>query len=272
MPGIWTQVGLHCNTVSEECPFDVAGYGFAGLPGVVIGHNARISWGLTNLAPDVSDFYLEKVSGETYEQDGKALKLTTRTETIKVAGGDDVTITVRSTKHGPLVSDVLPDVAEAGKTSPVPGEKVLRSTVYQVALNWTALRPGTAMDAILDLNVAGDFTEFRKAVLKLDSPAQNVIYADVDGNIGYQAPGRIPVRGSGDTQNQKVPADGTWPMIGWDSRYDWTGYVKKTDLPGWRTRRTGTSSPPTRPSPARTAPRRSPATGTTATGRSASRT
>ncbi len=102
MPSVWTQVGLHCNTVTAECPFDVAGYSFAGMPGVVIGHNARISWGLTNLAPDVSDFFLEKVSGDTYQVDGKNKPLTTRTETIKVAGGDPVTITVRSTKHGPL--------------------------------------------------------------------------------------------------------------------------------------------------------------------------
>ncbi|GAA3630499.1 hypothetical protein GCM10022223_55310 [Kineosporia mesophila] len=231
MPGVWSQVGLHCNTVSADCPFDVSGYSFAGLPGVVIGHNARISWGLTNLAPDVTDFFLEKVTGDTYQQDGKTLQLTTRDETIKVAGGDPVTIKVRSTKHGPLVSDVLSDVAEAGKTSPVPGEKVLRSTSYGVALNWSALTPGTAMDAILELDVAEDFPSFRRAVTKLDAPAQNVIYADVDGNIGYQAPGRIPVRGTGDTQNQKVPADGTWPQIGWDSRYDWTGYVKKRDLP-----------------------------------------
>lgn len=216
--------------MTEECPFDVSGYSFAGLPGVVIGHNARISWGLTNLAPDVTDFYLEKVSENAYQVDGSAEPLTTRTETINVAGADPVTITVRATKHGPLVSDVLSDVAKAGQTSPVPGEKVLRATTYAVALNWTALTPGNAMDAILELNVAQDFSSFRKAVQKLDAPAQNVIYADVDGNIGYQAPGRVPLRGQGDPQ-AKVPADGTWPQIGWDSRYDWTGYVKKNRLP-----------------------------------------
>jgi penicillin amidase len=230
MPSIWTQVGLHCNTVTAQCPFDVAGYSFAGMPGVVVGHNARISWGLTNLAPDVSDFYLEKVSGDSYQVDGKSKPLTTHPETIKVAGGDPVTITVRATKHGPLVSDVLPDVAKAGQTSLVPGEKVLRATTYAVALDWTALTPGTAMDAILELDVADDFSSFRKAVVKLDAPAQNVIYADVDGNIGYQAPGRVPVRGKGDP-TAKVPADGTWPQIGWDSRYDWTGFVKKKNLP-----------------------------------------
>ncbi|GAB3279084.1 hypothetical protein GCM10027456_71350 [Kineosporia babensis] len=229
-PSIWTQVGLHCNNPSEECPFDVSGYTFAGLPGVVIGHNSRISWGLTNLAPDVSDFFLENVNESSYLVDGRSEQLETRTETIKVAGSDPVTITVRKTKHGPLVSDVLTDVAKAGQTSPVPGEKVLRGSTYAVALNWTALTPGTAMDAILELNVAQDFSSFRKAVQRLDAPAQSVIYADVDGNIGYQAPGRVPLRGQGDPQ-AKVPADGTWPQIGWDSRYDWDGWVKKKDLP-----------------------------------------
>ncbi|WP_285617469.1 penicillin acylase family protein [Kineosporia sp. NBRC 101677] len=237
-PGIWTQVGLHCNTVSEACPFDVSGYTFAGLPGVVIGHNARISWGLTNLGPDVSDFFLENVNGESYLVDGNSQPLETRPETIKVAGGDPVTINVRSTKHGPLISDVLTDVAKAGQTSPVPGEKILRGSTYAVALSWTALSPGTSMEAILGLNVAQDFESFRKAVQKLDAPAQSVIYADVDGNIGYQAPGRVPLRGKGDPQ-AKVPADGTWPQIGWDSRYDWTGFVKKRDLPWVENPRSG---------------------------------
>lgn len=230
MPGVWTQVGLHCTTVGDDCPFDVSGYAFAGMPGVVVGHNARISWGLTNLAPDVSDFYLEKVSGDTYVQDNKTKQLTTRTETIQVAGADPVTIEVRSTDHGPLISDVLSDVAKAGQTAPVPGEKVLRSSTYAVALDWTALTPGKGMDAIFALDVADDFSSFRKAVLKLDVPAQNVIYADVDGNIGYQSSGRVPLRGEGG-DGAKVPSDGTWPQIGWDSSYDWTGYVKKKDLP-----------------------------------------
>ncbi len=224
--------------MSEACPFDVSGYTFAGLPGVVIGHNARISWGLTNLGPDVSDFFLENVNGESYLVDGNSQPLETRPETIKVAGGDPVTINVRSTKHGPLISDVLTDVAKAGQTSPVPGEKILRGSTYAVALSWTALSPGTSMEAILGLNVAQDFESFRKAVQKLDAPAQSVIYADVDGNIGYQAPGRVPLRGKGDPQ-AKVPADGTWPQIGWDSRYDWTGFVKKRDLPWVENPRSG---------------------------------
>jgi penicillin G amidase len=230
IPGVWTQVGLHCTTVSEACPFDVAGFGFAGVPGVVIGHNADISWGLTNEYPDVTDFYLERVEGDTVLKDGAYLPLTTRTEQIQVAGSRPVPITVRSTSHGPLISDVIDDVARAGTTSPVAGEKLERDTSYAVSLAWTALQPGHAMDAVMDVAVAKDFPTFRKAAQELDAPAQNLIYADVAGHIGYQAPGRIPVRGPG-RDDSPVPSDGTWPHPGWDSAYDWTGTIPKGDLP-----------------------------------------
>ena len=230
MPGVWTQVGLHCNTVTAACPFDVAGFGFAGMPGVVIGHNGRISWGLTNLNPDVTDFYLEKINGDQVEKDGRFTTVTSRTETIAVAGGKSVPLLIRSTSHGPVISDVLKDVAEAGDTAPAPEEEIARDTSYAVALDWTALRPGNAMDALLELDVAGNFQEFRAAVLKLDAPAQNVIYADTEGNIGYQAPGKIPVRGPG-RENSLVSADGTWPHPGWDSAYDWKSWVPVKQLP-----------------------------------------
>jgi penicillin G amidase len=229
MPGVWIQVGLHCRHVSSSCPFDVAGFGFAGLPGVVAGHNARIAWGLTNEAPDVTDFYLERIVGSTVEHGDAPEPLTTRTETIEVAGGKPVPITIRSTSHGPVISDVLDDVAQAGRSAPVEKEKLRRKTSYAVSLAWTALQPGHAMDALLELEVATDFTSFRSAVLKLDAPAQNIIYADVDGHIGYQAPGRIPIRGPGSPS--PVPADGTWPHPGWDANYDWKGFVPVGELP-----------------------------------------
>jgi penicillin G amidase len=230
MPGVWTQVGLHCTKVSASCPFDVAGFGFAGMPGVVIGHNARIAWGLTNLYPDVTDFYLERIFGNQVEVDGKLKPLTEHKETIFVAGSDPVTILVRSTSHGPVLSDVLDDVGQAGRSAPVAGEKIKRSTNYAVSLAWTALKPGHAMDALMGLDVATNFDQFRTAALKLDAPAQNLVYADVDGNIGYQAPGRIPIRGPG-RSDSPVPSDGTWPHPGWDSAYDWKGSVPVSKLP-----------------------------------------
>ncbi|MEJ2578121.1 MAG: penicillin acylase family protein [Kineosporiaceae bacterium] len=232
IPGIWYQVGLHCNAVNDSCPFDVAGFGFSGVPGVLIGHNQRISWGFTNLGPDVTDFYLEKVDGANYLRDGKMVPLQSRLETIKVAGSDPVQITVRSTVHGPILSDVLDPVRGVGERAPVERGVPERGVGYAVSLAWTALQPGTDMQAVFAIDSATDFASFRSAALQLDVPAQNIIYADVDGHIGYQAPGRIPVRSTevpvGVTP---VPSDGTWPMPGWDSAFDWTGYVPKDRLP-----------------------------------------
>ena len=122
-----------------------------------------------------------------------------------------------------------------------------RGAGYAVALRWTALTPGHDMDAVFAVDTATDFGSFRKAVQMLDVPAQNFVYADIDGNIGYQAPGRIPQRHA-DLPTEPVPGDGTWPMPGWDSRYDWLPDPVPSDrLPWRRTRRRGSSSRPTRP-------------------------
>ncbi|MBO0870484.1 MAG: penicillin acylase family protein [Micromonosporaceae bacterium] len=204
MPGIWYQIGLHCS-----CPYNVEGFSFSGMPGVVIGHNARIAWGFTNLDPDVTDLYLEQIRGDQYLVDGVWRPLAVRRETITVAGGAPVTVTIRSTNNGPLLSDASADLRKAGGG-------------YAVALRWTALDPGHTMDALFALDRAGDWTQFRAAAALFEVPAQNMVYADVDGNIGYQAPGRIPVRGKG---------DGRWPAPGWDSGYDWKGYLPFDALP-----------------------------------------
>ncbi|HET8600059.1 MAG TPA: penicillin acylase family protein [Segeticoccus sp.] len=225
IPGIWYQTGLHCRTVSAQCPFDVSGFTFAGLPGVVIGHNAHIAWGFTNLGPDVSDFYLEKVVSGSYERDGSYRPITVRHETIHVAGGKDVPLTVRSTVHGPIMSDVLPDVAAAGGTAPVAGKE--QHPRYAVSLAWTGLRPTRTADAIFELNAATDWQQFRRAAKDFAVPAQNLVYADTQGHIGYQAPGMVPIRRSA----IKHAPPGYWPAPGWDSRYDWKGFVDFADLP-----------------------------------------
>lgn len=219
LPGVWMQMGLHCRTVSEDCPLDVAGFTFSGVPGVMIGHNADIAWGFTNLGPDVSDLYLERVQGEKYLYDGRWRPLRTRTETIEVDDGADRTITVRSTGHGPLLSDVSEEVADVGDDPP--GVKQGR---YAVALEWTALRPTATADAILGIDTASDWDEFRQAAASFAVPAQNLVYADRAGHIGYQAPGRIPIRKSGN--------DGLLPSAGWRPENDWTGeYVPFDGLP-----------------------------------------
>ncbi|MDN5789843.1 MAG: penicillin acylase family protein [Micrococcales bacterium] len=225
IPSIWTQVGLQCRTVRPECPFRVSGFTFSGLPGVVIGHNEKVAWGMTNLRPDVTDFYLEQVSGKTYLRDGVQVPLKERVETIKVAGSSDVSITVRSTAHGPVLSDAVPQVAEAGDRPVVRG--ATQSNRFEVSLAWTALRPGTTADAIFAINRAGSWDQFRAGARLFDVPAQNLVYADVDGHIGYQAPGLIPIRAS--ATPGAVP--GFWPAPGWDSQWDWTGFVPFEQLP-----------------------------------------
>jgi penicillin amidase len=225
IPGIWYQTGLHCRTVSAQCPFDVSGFSFSGLPGIVIGHNQRVAWGFTNLGPDVSDFYLEKVRAASYQRDGRYVPLRQRTETIRVAGGKDVGITVRETVHGPILSDVVPNVAKAGVTAPVAGRP--DGGRYDVSLAWTGLRPARTADAIFALDTAQSFPQFQAAARDFAVPAQNLVYADVDGHIGYQAPGQIPVRASA---TPGAPP-GYWPTPGWTSAYDWKGYVPFAQMP-----------------------------------------
>jgi penicillin amidase len=188
----------------------------------VIGHNQTIGWGFTNLGPDVTDLYLEKVTGGSYLVGTKLKALTTRTETIKVAGGDDVTITVRSTEHGPLVSDVSTELADVGQRAPAGPVAPPRGDGYAVALRWTALTPGRTMDALTDLDVAQTWDQFRAAAAEFEVPAQNMIFASVDGTIGYQTPGRIPIR---------TGYDGTYPALGWDPKQAWTGYIPFDALP-----------------------------------------
>ncbi|QDN98965.1 penicillin acylase family protein [Streptomyces sp. S1A1-8] len=224
LPSVWYQMGLHCTSVSSKCQYDVSGYTFAGMPGVVIGHNQDIAWGMTNSGVDVTDLYLEKITGEGYERDGKVLPFTTRRETIKVAGGADKTIVVRETKDGmPLLSDRDDELVKVGKKATVDSGAPDRGDGYAIALRWTALDPGNSMDAVFQLDRASNWTEFRTAAASFDVPSQNLIYADSNNHIGYQLPGKIPIRAKGD--------DGSLPSPGWDSKYQWTGYIKQSELP-----------------------------------------
>ena len=224
-PGIWAQVGLHCNEVSPACGFDVAGFSFAGFPGVVIGHNAQLAWGLTNMGADVTDFFVERVRDDTYLRGDEWVPLETRTETLRVAGGDDVEIEVRSTLHGPIVSEAIPATDAAVDTPALD----TRLGEYAVALQWTALEPGRTADAVFAFNLAQDAEDMQAAAALFEVPAQNIVFATADGHIGYQAPGKIPVRQA--VPDAEVPSDGTWPRDGSDERYDWQGYVPSEEMP-----------------------------------------
>ena len=221
MPGIWTQMALHCREVGPRCPFDVTGLTMSGVPGVLVGHNDQIAWGLTSMYADVSDLYVERVDGDRYLFDGRWVRMRVREEEFVIAGQDEpLTRTVRSTRHGPVLSDVDDGAAMAAGDAPVP--RPPGDGEYAVSLQWTALQPGRTADAIFGINAARTWNQFRTAASSFAVPAQNLVYADVDGHIGYQAPGAIPVRRLG---------EGRWPVPGWDARYGWRGTIPFRQLP-----------------------------------------
>ncbi|MCI0582517.1 MAG: penicillin acylase family protein [Chloroflexi bacterium] len=211
MPSVWIMNGLHCRVVSEACPFDVTGVSFPGVPAVVLGHNARVAWGATNVGPDVQDLFRETVDPDDpshYRYRGESIPFDVRTETIKVAGGEDVTIEVRSTRHGPILNDV--------------DDRLEDET--PIALAWTSIREADgAFTSIFRLNTVADFEGFREAMSGYGSPSQNFVYADVDGNIGYQLPGLIPRR-EGEPTGDRI-REGT------TGAEDWAGYIDFEDLP-----------------------------------------
>ena len=217
-PSIWYQVRLRCAPVSEACPYDVAGFSFSGMPGIVIGHNADVAWAFTNLGPDVVDMVVERIDGDTVTTGSGPVPLEVRTETIRVAGGDDVTVTIRTSPNGPLLSDVSDDALElaSGPLAEPDGAE------YAVALRWTALDPGRTANAIPGLMTADDFMSFRRAAADFEVPSQNLLYADRAGHIAYQAPGRIPVR---------TGHDGTVPVPGWTGIAPWERFLSFDELP-----------------------------------------
>ncbi|MGA9533997.1 MAG: penicillin acylase family protein [Anaerolineales bacterium] len=220
MPSIWYENGLHCRPVSAECRFNVAGFTFAGVPAIIIGHNDRIAWGVTNTGPDVQDLFVEKLNPsnpDEYEVNGDWVPFDIVEEEIQVAGGDPVPLRVRISRHGPIISGSygpLDDLTESPGIDLPPD--------YAIALRWTALEPSSLIHSVIRLNLAGDWDSFRAALRYWDVPAQNFVYADIEGNIGYQMPGKIPTRAGG---------DGWLPVPGWSGEYDWTGMIPFEELP-----------------------------------------
>lgn len=219
MPSIWYEVGLHCQPVSDACPFEVTGFALPATPGIIIGHNARIAWGLTNVGPDTQDLYMLKINPDNplqYEWNGDWRDMTMREEIIRVGDSQETTtITVRETHLGSIINDNQLD--ENGKPLGF-------NNVDPMAFKWTATaEPGTILKAILLLNQAKDWADFRNAASFFDVPAQNLIYADIDGNIGYQTPGHIPIRAEG--HSGLLPVDGT------TDQYEWKGYIPFDNLP-----------------------------------------
>lgn len=218
MPAIWFQNGLHCTRA--DCTYTATGFSFPGAPGVVVGHNGHHAWGVTTQAVDTQDVFIERVNPDDpgqYEVDGEWVDFETRSETIRVAGGEDHSFEVLISRHGPVISGTYVDEG-ALDGSPI----TELPEAYALALAWQSLEPSTLVEALLGIGRAESLEEFRQAASKWDIAAQNFIYADVDGNIAYQSTGEVPIRNSG---------DGTTPVPGWTSEYEWVGLVPFEEMP-----------------------------------------
>ncbi len=205
IPGIWYENALHCPQL------EVSGASYPGLPGVLIGHNAQIAWGLTNAFVDVQDLYLERVDGDDptrFEFDGQWEVATLLEETIHIRRQTQPHVErVVVTRHGPLISNLIE--GEVG-------------TAFPLALRWVGHLSGNGIRSVLKLNRAQDWETFEAALADWASAPQNVTYADYDGNIGYVLAGTMPVR----RQNL-----GIVPALGWDGAHEWAGMVPAQELP-----------------------------------------
>ena len=205
-PGFWYLARL------ETPQHQITGATAAGVPLVVIGHNERIAWGFTTTTADVEDLFVEQVDpadpGRYLTPQGSA-PFQSRHETVVVKGAAPVEITIRETRHGPVLSDALPPgAADRG---------------FVLALAATFTIPGDrSAEALWEVNRAADWPSFRAALRQFVGPVQNIVYADVDGTIGFIAPGQVPIRRRG---------QGWLPAPGWTGSHDWTGFIPFDTLP-----------------------------------------
>jgi penicillin amidase len=202
MPSIWYEVHLNGGGAN------VIGASIPGVPGVIIGHNDRIAWGVTNTMTDGDDLFVEQINPDDprqYAYGGKWVDGDLVREEIRVRGRrEPVVEEVLVTPHGPIIGPSIPGERRA------------------LALRTVVAEPGQHAQSILLLNSAGNWEEFREALRLWPAPAQNFVYADVDGNIGYQMAGLVPLRAKG---------QGLVPSPGWTGEYEWKGFVPFDELP-----------------------------------------
>jgi penicillin amidase len=229
IPPIYYEIGLHSKEgggATGEEPLNLRGFSVPGSFGIMLGQNDRIAWGFTTMDTDLQDLYIERINPwnpNQYEVNGEWRDMALRVEEIKVHDRDEpYRLLVRSTRHGPIVTD-HGDMSARNNFNIIP-EKSFPTNLEltALALRWTALQPLRMPDMVLRLNRARNFDEFHEALRHMTVPVFNVVYADVDGNIGYQAPGLIPIRARG---------DGRVPVPGWTDDYEWIGYVPYEDMP-----------------------------------------
>ena len=203
-PSVWYEMHLKSDKVN------VSGVIFAGVPGIILGSNETIAWGVTNTGPDVQQLYLEKGHPEEENKflfEGEWEEARVIDEPIKVKGKETVDYQVRETRHGPVISEF------AGKSNQ---DEVL-------SLKWTALEPTTELQAILEINQASDWESFEKGLESFLAPAQSFVFADKAGTIAFKANGNIPIYEDG--------SDALLPLLGWEKKHEWTGYIPFDELP-----------------------------------------
>lgn len=198
----------------------VAGATMPGLPTVVLGQNDHIAWGFTNTNPDVQDLYLERIQpgdASRYQTPQGWESFESFAETIKVKGQPDVALTVRATRHGPVISD---GGAADGLTGPA------GTPSYAIAMRWTALDADAGtLEASLDMTQARSVDDFVRATARYVAPMQNMVVADRSGRIAVVSAGRVPLRKADNELKGQVPSPG------WEARYDWAGYLDPTATP-----------------------------------------
>ncbi|NLW48422.1 MAG: penicillin acylase family protein [Firmicutes bacterium] len=230
IPSLWQEIGLHGGR------FDVVGFSLPGTPMVVIGHNQRIAWSFTNMNPDVQDLYVEKFDDRDnptkYEYMGKWRELERVEEVIKVKGNPDVKLEVLFTHHGPVLNDLVKvtdqDLEDQknfdqawGYWPPLRREKW--ANTEPIALRWAFFDRCVILKCVKELNLAQNWDQFRSALSQWDSLSQNFVYGDIDGNIGYQAAAKIPIR--------VAKHQGAVPVPGWTGEYEWKGFIPFEKLP-----------------------------------------
>lgn len=206
LPSKWYEIHL------RSPGYDVGGMSIPGTPGIVSGQNRDIVWGVTNMMADESDFYLvdvDSIDASQYWYDGARRQMVQREEEILVDGGDPVLVTIRSTHHGPVVSDIVYPLRQAGLP-------------FVAAMRWTGHEPVDRVEAFDRINRASNWAEFLGGVEAFPGPGQNFVYGDSEGNIGYASGGLIPVRGKGHS---------LLPLPGWTASSEWKGFVPPGRMP-----------------------------------------
>ncbi|SDJ17943.1 penicillin acylase family protein [Salimicrobium halophilum] len=203
-PSIWYQMKL------SGPDHAVSGVIFAGVPGIILGHNEDVAWGVTNVGPDVQQLYVERRNPENPEQflyEGEWEDAVIHEEPIEVSGGETIDYEVVETRNGPIINEFSEGAGE--------GEAL--------SLRWTAHDPSRELEAVLDINRADDWESFEKGLEKFHTPAQNFVFASNDGTIAYKANGKIPIYDN--------PADSQLPLRGWVEEDQWDGFIPFNELP-----------------------------------------